>query len=87
MKIPVYLWILRSVAPHAGAWIEISPEPSADPEGTVAPHAGAWIEIPLVNVKNLLFHVAPHAGAWIEMRLKDIILLGVSRRSPCGGVD
>ena len=34
-----------AVAPHAGAWIEILPEPSGDPGGTVAPHAGAWIEI------------------------------------------
>jgi len=33
------------VAPHAGAWIEISITITADIYSHVAPHAGAWIEI------------------------------------------
>ena len=35
-----------AVAPHAGAWIEISLVSRADADSRVAPHAGAWIEIP-----------------------------------------
>ena len=34
-----------SVAPHAGAWIEISSSASRYLRSAVAPHAGAWIEI------------------------------------------
>ena len=34
-----------AVAPHAGAWIEISFSINIYPFGIVAPHAGAWIEI------------------------------------------
>ena len=37
--------VLRSVAPHVGAWIEIICL-TARPDGLyVAPHVGAWIEI------------------------------------------
>ena len=35
----------ESVAPHAGAWIEIFPPRSEEMYAAVAPHAGAWIEI------------------------------------------
>ena len=35
-----------TVAPHAGAWIEIACRVEADhAQRGVAPHAGAWIEI------------------------------------------
>ena len=34
-----------AVAPHAGAWIEITYPFSAHSRKGVAPHAGAWIEI------------------------------------------
>ena len=34
------------VAPHWGAWIEISSEAIMAAESEVAPHWGAWIEIP-----------------------------------------
>ncbi|EEX75951.1 copper binding octapeptide repeat protein [Selenomonas sputigena ATCC 35185] len=56
------------VAPHAGAWIEMS-APVHRPNGLlVAPHAGAWIEmrVGMYVVSQPL--VAPHAGAWIEIR-------------------
>ena len=33
------------VAPHVGAWIEISPGSHTRSWQTVAPHVGAWIEI------------------------------------------
>ena len=35
------------VAPHAGAWIEISGWAAIGMWRAVAPHAGAWIEIGL----------------------------------------
>ena len=56
-----------SVAPLAGAWIEID-EPS-DNYGydDVAPLAGAWIEIYLLCMLSHLDSVAPLAGAWIEI--------------------
>ena len=34
-----------AVAPHAGAWIEMSRSNTAAVQTYVAPHAGAWIEI------------------------------------------
>ncbi|EJF40497.1 hypothetical protein HMPREF1141_1531 [Clostridium sp. MSTE9] len=34
------------VAPHAGAWIEISDIAVTSFTIAVAPHAGAWIEMP-----------------------------------------
>jgi len=36
------------VAPHTGAWIEITKDTDMVTVITVAPHAGAWIEIPMV---------------------------------------
>ena len=33
------------VAPHTGAWIEISPIAPDEETAEVAPHTGAWIEI------------------------------------------
>ena len=36
-----------AVAPHAGAWIEISCRCFLVVDESVAPHAGAWIEIRL----------------------------------------
>ena len=35
----------RQVAPHWGAWIEITRPPASNSRLTVAPHWGAWIEI------------------------------------------
>ena len=36
---------MRTVAPHAGAWIEIVVKRGLASVEIVAPHAGAWIEI------------------------------------------
>ena len=40
-----YLCLYDTVAPHAGAWIEILKPKFTLFEPYVAPHAGAWIEI------------------------------------------
>jgi len=42
---PLFLHLDCSVAPHTGAWIEISLWSSAKAANCVAPHTGAWIEI------------------------------------------
>ena len=39
------LFLNLTVAPHAGAWIEIEIDGVGKSKITVAPHAGAWIEI------------------------------------------
>jgi len=58
-----------SVAPPAGAWIEIPAVARPEANRSVAPPAGAWIEIPPNwSVKWPGWPVAPPAGAWIEMR-------------------
>ena len=36
---------MDEVAPHVGAWIEISAQAQGANVNTVAPHVGAWIEI------------------------------------------
>ena len=56
------------VAPHWGAWIEITTTPKTHPYGTVAPHWGAWIEITKLDRDGDGVAVAPHWGAWIEIR-------------------
>ncbi len=35
----------KEIAPHAGAWIEITKTISSEHRRRIAPHAGAWIEI------------------------------------------
>ena len=56
------------VAPHAGAWIEITANRTIRARLLiVAPHAGAWIEIKGATAHDKSGAVAPHAGAWIEM--------------------
>jgi len=56
-----------SVAPRAGAWIEMSLFQRLACIALVAPRAGAWIEMPMIPLKLEDFEVAPRAGAWIEM--------------------
>ena len=58
-----------TVAPLAGAWIEIDNWRANGFEILVAPLAGAWIEIPPPEPINKLVSVAPLAGAWIEIAL------------------
>ena len=66
-KQPCYLLSSPSVAPLAGAWIEIDHSKYANEYEKVAPLAGAWIEILHFGVKTSIWVVAPLAGAWIEM--------------------
>ena len=60
------------VAPHAGAWIEISRRSQDCCLQRVAPHAGAWIEMSPVCLPFMGFYVAPHAGAWIEIQIQRV---------------
>ena len=55
------------VAPHAGAWIEMTRARCLKATVSVAPHAGAWIEIFRSRPWHAPLQVAPHAGAWIEI--------------------
>ena len=57
----------QSVAPRAGAWIEILTGGGGAATQIVAPRAGAWIEILLYLFNALRMDVAPRAGAWIEI--------------------
>ena len=75
------------VAPHVGAWIEISSEKNIKTSSYVAPHVGAWIEIyPRVR-PVMLFKVAPHVGAWIEIVIRYKSIYYKERRTPRGCVD
>ena len=58
-----------SVAPFAGAWIEIINTYFRAAKVFVAPFAGAWIEIYFTVDLLILRRVAPFAGAWIEILL------------------
>ena len=58
---------VRTVAPYAGAWIEIMRATASTIASLVAPYAGAWIEIEKATPKKPILEVAPYAGAWIEI--------------------
>ena len=77
----------RSVAPLAGAWIEIFQSIIAVFEFAVAPLAGAWIEIPITVISGCIYTVAPLAGAWIEINSLVENRPTTFCRSPCGSVD
>ena len=69
----------QSVAPYAGAWIEISIQVLSRLHSLVAPYAGAWIEIMAIMATGKSARVAPYAGAWIEMieySVEDKALIG-----------
>ena len=69
--------ILLIVAPHVGAWIEMSKPLLSCQSSLVAPHVGAWIEIEKLGEVVQYPTVAPHVGAWIEIQCHPI------RRRPC----
>ena len=56
------------VAPHAGAWIEISRQ-NADgiAYGMSLPMRERGLKYLLAEQRTQVRQVAPHAGAWIEM--------------------
>ena len=56
-----------TVAPLAGAWIEIGFFFLLSGQQRVAPLAGAWIEIKNPSSNKYPSTVAPLAGAWIEI--------------------
>ena len=57
-----------SVAPFAGAWIEMQVPCRYRTLRGVAPFAGAWIEIEPEVREVITPEVAPFAGAWIEIK-------------------
>ena len=73
LKSRVYFrWFGDKVAPHVGAWIEISCSKKQCTLPPVAPHVGAWIEISGYLVSYRYNRVAPHVGAWIEISYEDL---------------
>ena len=74
-----------TVAPLAGAWIEISLRLSCLLNCMVAPLAGAWIEIPKTYVVNSSASVAPLAGAWIEILSNDTHIYEEQMVAPLAG--
>ena len=62
-----FLKSIGTVAPFAGAWIEIHISLIGRIIVSVAPFAGAWIEIPKEKQAGGQKTVAPFAGAWIEI--------------------
>mgnify|MGYP004497372975 CR=1 FL=1 len=56
-----------SVAPLAGAWVEIGSYKYPKSINIVAPLAGAWVEIVKRTQRPLQTKVAPLAGAWVEI--------------------
>ena len=58
---------MYTVAPFAGAWIEIILYTISQTSISVAPFAGAWIEISMLCESFGVNEVAPFAGAWIEI--------------------
>ena len=59
--------IRGSVAPYAGAWVEIYNKVNTYYYAEVAPYAGAWVEMHKGYKHRQAVQVAPYAGAWIEM--------------------
>ena len=47
LKFPVLnaIYVIKSVAPYTGAWIEIDRFATIDTAKIVAPYTGAWIEM------------------------------------------
>ena len=78
---------MTAVAPHAGAWIEITAPIAVNLSSAVAPHAGAWIEIARENSRRKQCLVAPHAGAWIEIQERAEGAEPSAGRAPRGRVD
>ena len=64
---------MKSVAPFAGAWIEINYVTDNLDYVKVAPFAGAWIEIKVnYSQYSAMRIVAPFAGAWIEIVMRNV---------------
>ena len=76
-----------SVAPLAGAWIEIAYRRGPVSLLLVAPLAGAWIEIGKKSLHAIVRVVAPLAGAWIEIVVDANVPASEVGRSPRGSVD
>ena len=76
-----------TVAPFAGAWIEIIGRGLDRLPALVAPFTGAWIEMTVLPVDYRSPYVAPFTGAWIEIAYKYLTQMLQSGRSLHGSVD
>ena len=75
------------VAPHAGAWIEITYAEISTASGLSLPMRERGLKYQPDRLCAGHEQVAPHAGAWIEMMDLISSFLRRPRRSPCGSVD
>ena len=80
------VWSPR-VAPHPGAWIEISAAPSRLRKRSVAPHPGAWIEIRLAATLIEVVRSHPTRVRGLKYTINKSGAPGSSRRTPPGCVD
>ena len=76
-----------NVAPHAGAWIEISLTACLAQALKSLPMRERGLKYPLISIRLSATRVAPHAGAWIEILSNPATCNTFPRRSPCGSVD
>ena len=59
---------MRSVAPHAGAWIEMLERQNEIKKNMSRPTRARGLKCQAGASANAAGVVAPHAGAWIEIR-------------------
>ena len=78
---------IAKVAPHAGAWIEISVWPLRTVRWARRSPRGGVDRNEETAKKLLAPKVAPHAGAWIEISPIGVLVCPLYSRSPRGGVD
>ena len=78
----------RSVAPLAGAWIEISADiMTCTTARESLPSRERGLKFVLITLCYHLVVVAPLAGAWIEIENGEKFTAEEARRSPRGSVD
>ena len=64
---PFNVFKVASVAPFAGAWIEISVSSGSSVASTSLPSRERGLKSLLTDLYHNLYIVAPFAGAWIEI--------------------
>ena len=75
-----------TVAPLAGAWVEMRLPLTVVYRLSVAPLAGAWVEIGVSSNCQRHRPVAPLAGAWVEILSGCSLARSFLGRSPRGSV-
>ena len=77
----------RAVAPHWGAWIEISHAEASASTWWVAPHWGAWIEMIATVVGSVGFPMSHPTGVRGLKYIGQNLTERQSGRTPLGCVD